>query len=638
MLRKLVIALAVVVVVLGGARVADAAQVRTDVVCGGDQRAAGVVENVGAATPAELPPFVAPLPVPTGFEQVRDYQVAVTANADGSADFVETIVYDFGATPDRRGILRELRLSQPCNEQWRRVYPMSDLTVTSPTGAPTGVKVESSNGATTVRVGDADKNVDGVQTYVVRYHLAGVINRFADHDEFYWNAIGPAWTVTVRNGVVQVTGPAAPVRTTCFSGPVGSTTLCDAANVSDGVAGFQEQSISPESALTVAVAYPQGSFTSAPRYYEERWSIDRAFTRNALTVGGAGALLAVVLGGVAALVSSVGRDRKAVGSPTDVAFAAPGTPGVRVGLLDHDSAPVDFAPPDNIRPAQFALVRNEEVRGTDVAATIVDLAVRGYLRIDEVGGNKRHPDYRLVRLREQDAQLLPYENTLLASLFVGQSDVVLSQFEDTFAAKLEVVKNMIYSDGVERGWFSERPDKIVRRWRAIGFLLTLVGAGSLAAAIAWTKLALLPIPILIGGLLLWMLAKRFPSRTAAGTGVRRRAGGFEIFMRDSEGTRARWAEQRNIFSEYLPYAVVLGIATKWAKTFEPLGAEAMIGTEAWYTGREPFSADRFGRATENFASAASSTMSSVPQSSSGSSGFSAGSSGGGGGGGGGGSW
>ena len=221
---------------------------------------------------------------------------------------------------------------------------------------------------------------------------------------------------------------------------------------------------------------------------------------------------------------------------------------------------------------------------------------------------------------------------------MGQNDVLLSEFEDTFAAKLEAVKNMVYDDGVERGWFAERPDKIARRWRAIGFLLTLVGAGLLAAAIAWTKVALLPVPIVIGGLLIWLFAKRFPSRTAAGTGMRRRASGFEIFMRDSEGTRARWAEQKNIFSEYLPYAVVLGIATKWAKTFEPLGAEAMTGTTTWYIGREPFSADRFGHATESFTSAASSTLSSVPQSSSGSSGFSGGSSGGGGGGGGGGSW
>jgi uncharacterized membrane protein len=115
-------------------------------------------------------------------------------------------------------------------------------------------------------------------------------------------------------------------------------------------------------------------------------------------------------------------------------------------------------------------------------------------------------------------------------------------------------------------------------------------------------------------------------------------GGFEIFMRDSEAPRAQWAERRNIFSEYLPYAVVLGITRRWARTFEPLGAPAMAMTTGWYVGTQPFSADRFGRATDDFTSSTASTLSSVPQSSSGSSGFSGGSSGGGGGGGGGGSW
>jgi uncharacterized membrane protein len=146
------------------------------------------------------------------------------------------------------------------------------------------------------------------------------------------------------------------------------------------------------------------------------------------------------------------------------------------------------------------------------------------------------------------------------------------------------------------------------------------------------------VPIVIGGLLITLFARRFPRRTPAGTGLRRRIGGFEIFMRDSEAPRARWAEQRNIFSEYLPYAIVLSMATKWARTFEPLGAEAVAGAGVWYVGSGPFSADRFGHATDSFASAASSTLSSVPQSSSGSSGFSGGSAGGGGGGGGGGSW
>jgi len=638
-LRRLALAaLGGVLVVAAAASAAQAAEVRDDVVCTGERDAAQlVVEDVGDPA-GGLPPAIPGFDAPVGVEQVHDYTVTMTLTADGSADVTETIVYDFGTTPDRHGILRDLRLTQPCNDRWERVYPLSQVKVSSPTGAPTAVKRETANGITTLRIGDADRNVHGIQTYVVQYRLGGVVNRFGDHDELYWNAIGPGWNVMVWNGVVDVAAPAAPRRITCYAGPVGTTAACDAAAVTDGVAHYQQRAIPPTGALTVVAAYPDGTFSATPRYFDEKWSLDRAFTRNLLTVGVSGALLAAVVAGVVALVYAIGRDRRAVGAPTDVAFAAPGTDGVRVGLLEDEGSPVEFVPPDGIRPAQLALVRNEAVRDTDVSATIVDLAVRGYLRIEELGEGKRDRDYRLVRLRDADTSLLPYETTLLSSLFGGGTEVVLSSLEDTFATKLAAVKRAVYDDGVDRGWFSERPDRVVRRWRALGVLFTLIGAGLLAAAIAWTTVALLPVPILVGGLLLVVLARRFPARTPAGTGLRRRASGFEIFMRDSEAPRARWAEQRNIFSEYLPYAVVLGIATRWASTFEPLGAEAVAGTSLWYSGHQPFSARSFGDATSGFTSATAATLSSVPQSSSGSSGFSGGSSGGGGGGGGGGSW
>ncbi len=619
---------------------AGAAEQRDDVVCDGERAdRAQFVEDVGSATPPELPASLSTFPTLTGIEQIQRYDVDIALQPDGSAQIEETIVYDFGSATGKHGILRDLRLTQPCNEQWARAYPMSGLTVSSPTGAPVKVAKESADGITTLRIGDADRTVTGVQTYVISYQLSGVINPFDDHDELYWNAIGPGWNVTAFNPTVTVTAPAAPYRVTCFAGRVGGNAPCGAARVEGDTATFQSNMVTPTDALTVAVAYPKGTFAATPRWFEEQWSLDRAFSRTPLTVGGAGALLAVVVGGVAALGYSVGRDRRAVGSPTDVAFAAPGTEGVRVGLLDREQSPVDFAPPDGVRPAQFAVVRNEAVRNGDMAATIVDLAVRGYIRIEEVGEGRR-VDYELVRLREPDDRLLSYERSLLRSLFSAHGDTVaLSDLEDTFAAKLQSVKSEVYDDAVRNGWFARRPDRVVMRWRALGFLITLVGAGLLTAAIIWTKVALLPVPIVIGGLLIFVFAKRFPSRTPAGTGLRRRIGGFELFMRDSEAPRAQWAEHRNIFSEYLPYASVLGIATKWARTFEPLGSEAMAGATAWYVGTQPFSPERFGEATNSFASAASSSLSSVPQSSSGSSGFSGGgSSGGGVGGGGGGSW
>jgi uncharacterized protein (TIGR04222 family) len=625
---------------------AGASEVRADVVCD-DVQGADAPLDLGAVgvtgepvEPTEVVPAVPPELLPTGIEQIRAYDIDIDVNPDGSADFTETIEYDFGRTPDRHGIFRDLRLTQPCNSEWERVYPLTDLSVSSPTGAPAGWVVENETGLTRVRIGSADINVKGVHTYVISYRLAGVVNDFPDRVEFYWNVIGDRWPTTLWNIDVAVAGPDAPLASRCFAGRTGSTEGCGEVTPTASGMDVTQAYLSPYEGMTVALAYPPDSFAATPRYYDEVWSIRRAFSLTPLTVGGSSALLAAAIVGVVALGYHVGRDRRAIGAATDIAFAPSGSEGVPVPLFESSDSPVEFAPPDGVRPAQFALLRNEEVRNVDISATIVDLAVRGLLRIEESGGSKRRPDYRLMRLEMKTDGLLEYERTLINRLFAGSTEVQLSALEDTFASSLQRVRDAVYADGVGRGWYAERPDKVKARWRGIGFLLVLIGAGLLGAAIAWTQVALLPIPVIIAGILVFAFAGRFPRRTPAGTGLRRRIGGFEIFMTDSEAPRARWAENRNIFSEYLPFAVVLGITKGWARSFEPLGAEAVAATTTWYVGHDPFSFDRFSSATDRFASSAGSTLASTPQSSSGSSGFSGGggSSGGGGGGGGGGSW
>jgi uncharacterized membrane protein YgcG len=593
-----------------------------------------------------LPPFVGPFPespYAIASEQIKGYEVELTLNADASMDVFERIDYEFPPYQERRGIFRDIRLEQPCTSDWNRAYPLRDVRVSSPTGASSQVSIETIeevDGGVRLRIGNPDITfVGGRHTYEIRYTLEGVVNPFAEHDELYWNAVGPGWDVPVHNAVVRVNGPASPTGIACYAGDVGSTSLCDAAVAIENQAAFQEQILPFRDALTVVVAYPKGSFSHTPRYYVQQWSLARAFSLTPLTVGGASGLMAVAIGGVLTLGFVIGRDRRAIGAPTDIAFAQAGTKGVMVRPFEDASSPVEFIPPEKVRPAQFALVRNEEVRNVDVSATIVDLAVRGYLRIEESGGTKRKPDYRVVLLDKPIDPLLGYERTLVNSLFPGGlEEVLLSDLEDSFATKLAKVRDGIYADAVSRHWFAHRPDTVKARWHGIGFLVTVVGAGLLVAAIAFTEVALLPIPIVVAGFLLWAFAGRFPRRTPAGTGLRRRIGGFELFMTDSEAPRAQWAENRNIFSDYLGYAIVLGITKKWARTFEPLGAEAVAASMGWYVGTEPFSFNRFSSATDRFASTAGSTLSSTPASTSGSSGFSGGSSGGGGGGGGGGSW
>jgi uncharacterized membrane protein len=114
--------------------------------------------------------------------------------------------------------------------------------------------------------------------------------------------------------------------------------------------------------------------------------------------------------------------------------------------------------------------------------------------------------------------------------------------------------------------------------------------------------------------------------------------GFRRVIETAETHMSRWAEQENVFTRYLPYAVVFGCTDKWAKTFAALGAAPDEGSMGWFVATSPFVYADLADALDGFTVATSGTIASTPAGS-GSSGFGGGGfSGGGGGGGGGGSW
>ena len=48
---------------------------------------------------------------------------------------------------------------------------------------------------------------------------------------------------------------------------------------------------------------------------------------------------------------------------------------------------VNYEPPDGLGPAEVGTLVDERVDLRDISAVIIDLAVRGYLKIEEVGSN-----------------------------------------------------------------------------------------------------------------------------------------------------------------------------------------------------------------------------------------------------------
>jgi uncharacterized protein (TIGR04222 family) len=319
-----------------------------------------------------------------------------------------------------------------------------------------------------------------------------------------------------------------------------------------------------------------------------------------------------------------------MGNPTGEQQAVP------IGEADA-SAPVEFAPPDDMRPGQMGTLIDEQANVLDVSATLVDLAVRGHLRIEELPkeGWFGKADWRLIRLDAPRDDLLTYERRLLDGVFRDGGEVLISELKNTFAERLEGVQESLYADSVERGWFSERPDKVRSRWVALGVLALVVAVGATVALAAFTHWGLLGIPLIVGAVLLVASSGRMPARTAKGTAMLRRVRGFRTVIETAETHMSRWAEKELVFTRFLPFAVVFGATEKWAKAFEVLGIQP---DTSWYVSPHPFAYASFAQSMDGFAVTTGGTIASTP-SGSGSSGFSGGGfSGGGGGGGGGGSW
>jgi Predicted membrane protein (DUF2207) len=591
-----------------------------------------------------------PLTVRTaaGGEQITSYGVDLMLKRDGSMHVQETINYDFGPN-GHHGITRQIPVEFTYDHKRNREYPIDNIKISSPTGAPTDLHKEI-GAVALLRIGDPNKgDVTGNQTYVIGYDVKGVVNSFADHQELYWNAIGNEWTVPIVTATVKVEGPAPVQKVACFEGSQGSTDTCQTQIASDGTADFGAAQLIPSQGVTIVASFPVGTFPNAAPILKERQTLARAFSITPVTVIGSLILLTLLGGGAFALVSRRGRDERYLGV----------TPGLEPGLgqegpisrvpwLRRDPVAVQFTPPAGMRPGQLGTLIDEHANVVDVTATIVDLAVRGFLKIEEVEapGMFRSGDWKLVEVTPAPAESLhDYETKLFNSIFKGRSEVLLSDLKQTFKSDLESVQSMLYADVTSAGWFYGNPSSVRTQWAVYGVLLAAVGGGLTWLLATKTSYGLIGLAVLISGVVLLALSPRMPARTAKGTALLAQARGFQLYLEKAEANQIKFEEGEDIFSRYLPFAIVFGVAERWAKVFAALAASGTsLATPTWYIGSAYaygglFNYAAFGSSMDNFSTTTSGSIAAATPSSSGSSGFGGGGfSGGGGGGGGGGSW
>ena len=580
-----------------------------------------------------------------GGERITSFQVDATIRADGTLAVTETIAYDFG-DEERHGIERVLDLRESADDDRDRVYALSDVRVSSPSGAPDAVQLIDGTTTTTIRVGDPDRTVTGRQTYRVDYVIGGLMNSFDDHDELFWEATGTRWRVGMDDVAVTVTTPGGLQRVACFAGDPSSRTPCETGRSDGERALFGQPSLAAGQGLTVVVGLDKGVVTVPPPVFDaaRRGPWDSPPSVLAYVVAGLAAVGAAVGGGLLWLRG--GRDRTYVGLPLGLA-PPPGQSGAEeyVPITGGPEPAVAFTPPKGVRPALAGVLLTERTTPAQVSATIVDLAVRGYLRIDELPGR----DWRLVWLGTPRAgdQLAGYEQTLVDTLFAGRSTVALSELRSTYSASFTRVTAQLADEVTRAGWFrrpvgsgTSAPARTLVRIlvAAVAVPLLFGGAGTVLAVVgAGWSLVVVVFGLLVALVIGFLVWRAMPARTALGRAVWAQTMGFRRYLETAEADQLRHEEAASVFSRYLPLAMVFGLTKRWAAVFAALAvAQGSVAAVGWYTG-DP---DSLGSSLDDFGNSSGSVLTSVPPSSaSGSSGFSGSTSvGGGGGGGGGGSW
>lgn len=553
---------------------------------------------------------------------IHRFDTQLTVERDASLQVEERIEVEF--SEPLHGIYRTIPVRYTDPRGFAYSLNLERVSATDETGQRYGTQLSDEGRYQKIRIGDADKTVEGRRIYVIRYRVRDALGQFPDHDEIYWNATGNEWNTTIGAASAVVRLPAPLTRGSLeaagYSGQFGSRARDVTITYPEpGVVRFEaSRSFGALEGMTVAVGWPHGhvrfpgALERAGRLIADNWFVLLPFAW---------------LGFLWRRYRRLGRDPEAGASEM-----------------------VQYEPPPGLGPGAVGTLIDEQADLADITATIVHLAIRRHLTIRQEG---RQQLFGLVQRDETvfhrepppaGDTLAPHEANVLNGLFAEGDDVDARSLANKFYVYIPGIKEALYDQLVEKGCFEASPEKVRSNYVMAGFLAGLATGG---VAAAWLLLRgvgkpVMPIvPIVIGALVVVVFSvfsAAMPRRTRTGVRARRWALGFQEYARRVEGDRLERAaaDPRATFEALLPYAMALGVGSAWARRFE-----GIYENEAprWYVGQNAgrgFSTTSFEQSLSSGMSRAGQSMTASPRSSSGSGG--GGSSGGGGGGGGGGSW
>ncbi len=479
--------------------------------------------------------------------KIVSFDADISLSKDGILDVTENIDMDF-ANQQRHGIFRFIPVTFHRDLGTYTTF-IRLLSVTDASGRPYRFNKADVGNDITIKIGDPKKLVGGRQTYKVHYQVARAVNFFGNEPELYWNVTGDQSQFAIESAKATIHLPTqnlTAIKTIAFVGPPGSTQTVPVSTTNNFVTVKTLKRLPPGEGLTFAIRMPRGTVI-LPRVSQQLiWFVQDWWEAFVLP------LVTAVMLWLYWLI--FGRDRggrKAVG--------------------------VEWEPPKDLSPAEVGTLIDERCEMSDITATLVDLAARGYMKIEQIPYNgimmMSKTDYRFTELKPPPdaAPLKLHESLMLTAVFGYVSrESSLSGLLGKFYSNIPEIRRAVYDSLLAKRYFARDPN--TDRSTFVTFGIIIVVAGIFLVIFIGNDLRASAVGFLLSGFVVALASNAMPARTAAGAAALNQCLAFQKFVRKAEKKRLEVLakDDPTLFGRLLPYAMVLGCAEQWAKAFKDL--------------------------------------------------------------------
>ncbi|WP_020567532.1 DUF2207 domain-containing protein [Neolewinella persica] len=487
-----------------------------------------------------------PLLITAQREEFSQFNVAVTVQQDGTLNVNEDISVISSGKVIKRGITRALPrgpIGDDVDKMERFDY---DIQSVSRDGSSEDYHTKNEGDSKVVYFGSKDRRLDpGPHRYGLTYDAPKQIYFFDDREEVRWTLAGIDTRLPIRAASLTLTVPGGMnvLGTVCYTGSFGSTEqACEMVKNGNQITYTLSRQLAEGEGMIIAAVFPTGSFVK-PAPPPPPTALQKSGTKYISFIG---MLIALMYGYRTWQIHGIDPPTPEVGP--------------------------QFTAPRGLSAASMHYLNSYMPSQTQLTASLTDLAIKGYLKIDEEERSGLFSTSEIFVLRplqkdpETHQDLAP-EQIALYNHLRNMGDIDLDGEYDKRLAKATEAHNKSlkeqHADYLKEGG---------NGWKVLPYglimLATVVGAAIFLnhAENLGIVLFIFAVTLLIVGtpLYAWLIRKPSEDKVKLWAEIKAMKQYLKLSEKERRGISGAPEMTEEYFQSVLPYAIALGIENNWA--------------------------------------------------------------------------